>query len=422
MRGVVWIVLLFTVAVVAASTLGTNDGLVSIYWRGWRTDLSLNLFLILLLVACTVGLLATHAISRVVSLPKRAAEWRALRRERGAEAALREALAEHFGARYGRARKAAQKALTLAEGGPMLGVDTEFRLLAQLLGAASMHRLQDRRGRDDMLREALHALQAPQGGVPSPRGDHAVANGLRLLAAEWALDDRDPARSIEMLDALAPGAARRTQALRLKLQAMRMDRRPLEAMHIARLLANHQAFSPVVGQGLLRALAAETLDDAHDLQQLRRLWNQFDEADRRDVPVLVRAAARAVQLGAPDEARQWLRPRWQRLGDLERAERDAVVLALFDAREGIGSDWLPALEAALQTHGHEGAVQAAAGACFAECGLWGRAIRPLEQAAASTQLPARVLRAAWRELARLARQQGDAERAAHCDRAAAAVD
>lgn len=419
MRGVVWIVLLFTVAVVVASTLGTNDGLVSIYWRGWRTDLSLNLFLILLLGACSVGLLATLAISRAVSLPRRAAEWRALRRERGAEAALREALAEYLSARYGRARKAAQKALALAEGGPLLGANLEFRTLAQLLGAAGMHRLQDRRGRDDLLREALQAQPA---GTASPGGERAVTDGVHLLAAEWALDDRDAARAIEMLGALAPGAARRTQALRLKLQAMRMDRRPLEAMHTARLLANHGAFSPVVAQGLLRALAAETLEDAHDLQQLRRLWAQFDAADRRDVPVLVSVAARAVQLGAPDEARQWLRPRWERLADLERGDRDAVALALFEARKGIGNDWLPTLESALQTHGHEGAVQAAAGACFAECGLWGRAIRPLEQAAASTQLPAHVLRAALRELARLARQQGDDARAADCERAAAEVD
>ena len=51
MRGVIWIVLLFAVAVVAATTLGTNDGLVTLYWRGWRTDFSLNLFLIIVAAA-----------------------------------------------------------------------------------------------------------------------------------------------------------------------------------------------------------------------------------------------------------------------------------------------------------------------------------------------------------------------------------
>ena len=46
MRGVIWLVLLFAAAIVAALTLGDNDGLVSFFYGGWRLDLSLNLFLI----------------------------------------------------------------------------------------------------------------------------------------------------------------------------------------------------------------------------------------------------------------------------------------------------------------------------------------------------------------------------------------
>ena len=48
MRLAIWFVLLFAVAVVAATAFGTNDGLASFYWSGWRLDLSLNLFLLLL--------------------------------------------------------------------------------------------------------------------------------------------------------------------------------------------------------------------------------------------------------------------------------------------------------------------------------------------------------------------------------------
>ncbi|MFO1265641.1 MAG: hypothetical protein U1F67_01795 [Rubrivivax sp.] len=55
---------------------------------------------------------------------------------------------------------------------------------------------------------------------------------------------------------------------------------------MARLLANHQAFSATVAQGLLRALAEETLAQAHDaMQQPRRLRQQFDGADRRDLRI-----------------------------------------------------------------------------------------------------------------------------------------
>ncbi len=415
MRRIVWLILLFTVAVVAATVLGSNDGLVTLYWHGWRTDLSLNLFVILLVGTCVLGVAAVQAFTVLVSLPRRASEWRASQKERAAQAAFRDALAEYFSARYGRARKAAQRALLLQSEAPALQGDADFRLLAQLLAAGSLHRLQDRPQRDLVLAQALKAPRKP--GSPQPADDAA-----RMLAAEWALDDRDAPRAMEILAALPPGAARRTQALRLKLQAARMDRQPLEALHMARLLANHQAFSPVVAQSLLRSLAGEALDSVHDLQQLRRLWSQFDAADRRDAQVTARAVQRAVQLQAHDEARQWLKPFWERLSELSREDREIVALAFIDACPGIGPDWLPRLESAVQAFGHEPAMVAAVGQAFAERQLWGKARRLLEQAAAAPALPGRIRRAAWRQLAALARQEGLQARASECEREAAAID
>jgi HemY protein len=416
MRGVIWLVLLFLVAVVAATTLGGNDGLMSLYWGGWRTDLSLNLFVLVLAGACLLLVSAWQALNALVNLPRRAGEWRSLRRERAAQAALREALTEYFGARYGRARKAAQRALQIAESTPSVAADPEFRALGHLLAAGSLHRLQDRPQRDETLRQALKAAKTLRASSRS------AEEAARLLAAEWALDDRDAARALEALEALPPGAARRTHALRLKLQALRMARRPLEALHTARLLAKHQAFSAVVAQSLLRALAAETLEGAHDVQQLRRLWGQFDSADRRDPPVAARAALRAVQLDAAEDARLWLRPFWDRLPELAREEREQVALALIEARTGIAIDWLPRLESAASAFGHESAVVAAVGMAYAERQLWGKARRLLEQAAAAPALPARTRRGAWRQLAALARQEADEPRAVQCEQAAAALD
>ena len=59
---------------------------------GWRTDLSLNLFVILVLAACAVLIAAARSIGSLVSLPRRAHAWRELKRERAAQAALREIL------------------------------------------------------------------------------------------------------------------------------------------------------------------------------------------------------------------------------------------------------------------------------------------------------------------------------------------
>lgn len=417
MRGVIWLLLLAVVAVVAASLLGPNDGLVSVYWGGWRTDLSLNLAVLLLVGLGAALLLGVQAINSLVSLPRRAGQWRALRRERAAEAALREAQAEYFAGRYGRAQKAAQRALVLQTDAEALAGDARFRLLARLLAAGSLHRLQDRRRRDAMVERALAERPgtAATGGVA---GDDAT----RLLAAEWALDDRDAGRALEMLDALPPGAARRTQALRLRLQAARLARQPVEALRTARLLANHQAFSPLVAQTLLRSLAGEVLETAHDLQQLRRLWNQLDAGDRRDAQVAARAAQRAALLDGADDARQWLRPFWDRLAELSREDRDSVALALADARSGIGNDWLPRLELAAQSYGHEPAVVAAVGLALAERRLWGKARTLLEQGAASAALAPGLRRRAWRVLAEMARGEGDEARAQGHERAAASLD
>jgi len=204
-RGIIWLVLLFVVAVVAATTLGRNDGLVSIYFGAWRTDLSLNLFVILVLAACAVLMAAARSISGLISLPQRAREWRELKRERAGQAALREALAELLAARYSRAHRAAQRALAIQADTEVLRADADFRALAQVLGASSLHSMHDRPRRDEMLRQVWHTPRIA--GAPRP-----VEEGALLLGAEWAIDDRDAAHAIELLAELPAGVARRTQA------------------------------------------------------------------------------------------------------------------------------------------------------------------------------------------------------------------
>jgi HemY protein len=414
MRAVIWFVLLFAVAVVAASSLGSNDGLVTFYWGTQRLDLSLNLFLILLVGTCFVLVTVINAVNALVGLPRRAREWRVARRDRSAQAALREALAQYFGGRYSRAQRAAQRALTIQGDTPELQQDNEFTVLGHLLAAGSAHRLQDRAGRDAALQRALELA----GRSSAAR---SAEEGARLLAAEWALDDRDATRALEQLAGLPMGVARRTHALRLRLQATRLGRQPQEALKTARLLAKHQGFSKVAAQGLLRSLAFESLETARDVDQLERTWSAFDAMDRRDPYVAARAALRAAGFGAGDTARGWLRPFWERFAELAPEERAVLALALAKAVDGLGAEWLPRLEAAAQAHPREGAIAYAVGIALAERQLWGKARRLLEEAAASDSVPEAARRDAWCTLARIALQEGDPERAARCYEAGATL-
>lgn len=415
MRSLIWLVLIFTVAVVSATLLGRNDALVSVFYGEWRLDLSLNLFLLLLLGAVLLTFAALQAASGLLSLPGRAREWRLLKRERAAHAALREAWRELLAARYARAQRAAQRALELQAEVPDLTGDVGFSVLAQMAAASGQHRLQDRRGRDERVRQAL-AL-AREGKLPG-----AAADGVQLLAAEWALDDRDASRSLTLLAELPPGVARRTQALRLRLQAARLQRQPLMALQTARLLAKHQGFSVEAARSLLRSLVIDALEQAYDLQQLEQVWQALDAAERADAWVLARAARRACDLGHAEHGRLWLQTGWEQIGRMEADARRELALALVACAAGAGTDWLNRVETALARHGHDAALVAAAGAVFAERQLWGKARRPLELTAAAVELPAVVRRDALRRLAQLARTQDDEAAAARHEQRAAQLD
>jgi HemY protein len=415
MRSVIWLVLLFAAAVVAATVLGPNDALVSVFYGTWRVDLSLNLFLLVLLASIFIVFAAMQAMQSLLNLPTRAREWREQKRERAAGAALREAFAELFAARYARAQRAAQRALDLQVLCAGLRGDLQFTVLAEMVAAAGLHRLQDKRGRDERVNAALALVRGRLGGG-------TAFDGLQLLSAEWALDDRDAERGMALLAELPPGVARRTQALRLKLQAARQQRRPLDALQTARLLAKHQGFSVPAAQSLLRSLAIEAIDQAYDIDQLRRAWTSLDADDRRDAFVIARAARRANALGQAAQGRQWLQPAWDAIASSSPDDRRELALALVDCAPGIGTDWLPRIEAALSVHGHEPALVAAAGMAFADRQLWGKARRPLEQTASSSAVPALVRRQALRCLAAIAREEGHDEQAQNYDQRAAAVE
>jgi HemY protein len=412
MRLTIWFVLLFAVAVVAATTFGTNDGLATFYWGGWRLDVSLNLFLLLLVGGCFLIVAVIQGVNSLAGLPRRAREWRVARRDRRGQAALREALALYFGGRYTRAQKAAQRAIAIQAETPELDQDNEFTMLGHLLAAGSAHRVQNRILRDEELRLALAPAQRSAATRSAEEGAH-------LLAAEWALDDRDAPRAIELLNELPLGVARRTHALRLKLQASRLGRQPQEALKTARLLVKHQGISAVAAVGLLRSLAFESLDTVHDLDQLRRVWAAFDPADRRDAFIASRAATRASGLGAAEEARAWLRPFWDRISESGSEERIYIAEALAASVAGIGAEWLPRLEAASQAMPRDGAVALAAGRALAERGLWGKARALLEQAGDDAALHASARRKAWVALAELATREGDSACAARCFETAA---
>ncbi len=407
MRAALWLLALFGVAVAVALFAGNNQGTVTVFWPPYRVDLSLNLVLLLLLGAFLFLHAALRALAALFDLPRQALRWRTQQKERGMHAALLDALSHLLAGRFIRARKSAEAALeqeaSLRASGAAPANVAQVRTLAHLLAAESAQALQDRAGREEHLQLALQ-----QSGTRAPQETH---EGALLRAARWSLDDREPQAAMGWLQELPVGAGRRTLALRLKLKAARLARHTAEALETARLLAKHRAFSPSAAQSLVRGLAIDLLNAAHDPAQLQRAWAALEPSERQMPELAIHAAQRLGQLGGDAVlAREWLLPAWEQHATLADSQKVKLVSALEAGLESLDAGWLARIEAAQRANPRDGTLQYLAGMACMQRQLWGKAHQLLRQAALSVQDP-RLHRNASRALARLAEDRGDAEAA-----------
>ena len=412
MRAALWLVGLFAMAVALALFAGDNDGTVTVFWPPHRVDLSVNLALLLLALSFALLYVGLRAIGALLELPRQARRWRAQQRERATHAMLLDAITQFSAGRYLRARKAAEAALAreqaLTDSGAAPPHATSVRALAHMAVAESAHALQDHATRDQSLARALEIAAQP-GAAPELR------EAVLLRSARWALNDRDPSGALARLDELPTGAHRRAAALRVKLRAARLAGRLGDAMDTARLLAKHRAFSPEATRSLMRGLASDLIQDAHDPAQLQRVWASLDPAERAMPELALRAAQRMLSLGG-DHAlvRQWLRPVWERMlsqpDSLNAADRVRMARALEAGMVATGEpsdqDWLARIEAASQANPRDAMLQYLAGMACLHRGLWGRAQLLLTQAT-RTLTDDTLRRHAWRALAELAERRGD---------------
>lgn len=413
MRAALWLLALFGIAVAVALFAGNNQGTVTLFWPPWRVDLSLNLVLLLLVGAFVLLHFALGALSALFDMPRQALRWRTQQKERAMHASVLDSFSHLIAGRFIRARKAAEAALgqekSLSSSGHAPANGAQVRTLAHLLAAESAQSLQDKAGREEHLKLALD----------EGRDAQETREGALLRAARWSLDDRDPDAAIGWLRELPQGAARRTLAMRMKLKAARLARQTAEALETARLLAKHRAFSSTAAQSIVRGLAMDLLNGAHDAQQLQRTWLSLEPSEREMPDLAVHAAQRMIVLGGDAQvAREWLLPVWEQQHQLGEAAKVKLVRALETSLDTLDAAWLARIESAQRANPRDATLQYLAGMACMKRQLWGKAQQLLGQAAQSIQDP-RLHRNAWRAVAELAEQRGDAEAAARAWKSAA---
>lgn len=407
MRSVFWFLGLAAVAVALALLMGQNEASVTFYWAPWRVDLSFNLVLFALIGGFLVVYLALQALAALRAMPERARQWRTQQQERAIVGAVADAMAHQLAGRFVRAQASATHAVgQLDHANPdTLPRHAQWHVLAHLLLAESAHALRNRELRDTHLAQAI-----------DPRLSRAMPQareGALLRAARWAVDDHDAVAAERWLGELPQGAARRIQALRLRLRVARLKRETLTALDTARLLAKHRAFTPEAAASVVRGLVVDALRDAHDPAQLEALWDSLDTPERA-MPEAALAAAERLQQVAQDlapetlaaQVRRWLASAWDRYDTLEPHLRRRLVLALEPGLAVPDVEWLGRIETLQRQYPNDPLLQYLAGQACMQRQLWGKAAQLLGQA--STGLEDReLLRRTWCSLARLAEERGD---------------
>ena len=413
MRSVFWLLGLAALAVSLALLVGGNQALFSLFWPPYRFDMSFNFVLFCLVAGFALGYLALRAVAMLRELPRQAQRWREQQVERAAVAGVLDALSLQLSGRFVRAQSAAQGALEQLDALPSVPLPRrdQMKALAHLLAAESAQSLQTPAERDRHLQAAMD---------PSSRESHPdVFEGAVLRATRWAIEDRDTEAARGWLSELPQGAARRIQALRLKLRVARLSGSTDEALETARLLAKHRAFSGDVAVSVVRGLALDALGQAHDLAQLRHVWERLD-AQERAMPELALAAARQAnklvlaqasatadeRMAVASMVQRWLEPVWNRFSDLDATQQRDLVSMVEPGLAELDSAGLARLEQAQRQWPNNAFLQYLAGQACMRRQLWGKAAQLLGQASHTLRDTA-LLRRTWCSLALLAQERND---------------
>ncbi|HKR42559.1 MAG TPA: heme biosynthesis protein HemY [Paraburkholderia sp.] len=383
-RGLLWLALLFAIAVALATVGRFDTGQVLLVYPPYRVDVSLNLFV----VGIVVAFLLLYAILRfarnIVTMPRRVAAYRARMRAEKANSALRDAVGNLYAGRFSRAEKAARDSLA----------DAKNTSAAGLIAATAAHRLHEYARRDEWLTQV----------------DDPDLQEARLMAtADMRADGRDADGALAALTEMRTQGGRRIHAQQIALRAQQQLKNWSEVLKLVKTLEKREALHPAVAVRL-RQLAAENLlrDRRHNADALLELWQSLSNVERHSPRLADCAAELLIALDRQADARkiveEALAQNW-----------DARLLRRYP--DTAGSDALPLIqkaEAWRKERPEDGDLLFALGRLCLKQQLWGKAQSFLEAAlksADATQNEPLKIRS-HRALARLHEQLGDGDKAA----------
>ena len=385
MRGLLWLLTLFALAVGIALAAHFNDGYLLLVVPPYRAEISLNLTIALLLGGFVMLYALVRAAVLTLSLPRRVRDFRERRRREKVTESFYDVARLMFEGRYSQALKKAGEAHAAAVS----------PALAALLAARSAQRLHE-----PGKQQAWLDLAA--------RDDPRMQSACLMLEAEMHLEMQRFEDAVSVLKRLQQNSGRHIAALRLELRAQQGCGHWDEVLRIARLLEKRHALVPELAQEIKLKAHQENIrlrrGDLRELLAYQRLIPPREACAR----LAYSYAEALLELGAHDQALSLIEAQLDH-------EWDSRLVALYGrtaggeltARIACADRWLLA-------HRDDSQLLLALGRLCLAQRLWGKAQTYLE--AALSIADSRELRL---ELARLFEQTDRADAAMAHYRAAA---
>ncbi|WP_169307234.1 heme biosynthesis HemY N-terminal domain-containing protein [Chitiniphilus eburneus] len=285
MKALGWIIGLFALAVGLTLFARLNTGYALLFIPPWRIEVSLNAFIIALLLLVLLLFGAMRLAVELGGLPERVRTYRADRRRRASVELERESRIAFFEGRYQRAERLAADALAAS-------VDNASCAVNGLLAARSAHATRDFAKRDQYFAR-LRAKLGPQ---------HLA---LAMTMAELYLDERrydDADRALAEARALSP---KLTAALKLELRLRQREGNPDAVIRLVEQLAKSEAIDAQQARRLrIQAQLEAFALKPRTTKELQDWWSKLSDSERTAPPLVLAVAEAFCAQGAPELARE----------------------------------------------------------------------------------------------------------------------
>lgn len=368
MRGLIWIIVLFAVAVGLAIAAGSYNGNIYVVVEQTLLRINLHAFILGLIALVVVLYLLLRLIAGIFNVPGRMQRFGTARKSRRAAHALNNAGLAYFEGKFQKAEQEAAKVLANKEAG-------DNHTLALMLGAHAADQMDDAALRDRYLKD-IESLPAKQ------------QLSRHLLLAESALSRRDYPAAESHLAAAAQTNPSLTRLVRLQLRYAFDKGNALDVLATAEKLAKAGAVSDYEAEQYQSWAYRRLLDTASDQSGLKTCLKRIPE-NLKAGALCVPVAEKYQRLGLYAQAVKWVGeyyPKTQQTELLEPLVESVRFLSDKEQRRAIDT-----ADGWLKEHPENARLLMYLGRLAYDKQLWGKAQGYLEASIAlKPELPARL--------------------------------